>query len=258
VCWDERAGIPSIVRGGLPVATGVVALTDRDRGHLSRYGRVLRRAHRVWALSTAQLPVLRDEVGVPADRLRHLLFGIDADYFTMDGAEPTPGLVSSAGNDQHRDHPTVVAAMAEVRRRVPHARLELATHHEIDVPAEVGIRHPRLTGPLMRELYQRSQVVVVALRPNLHVSGVTVALEAMASGRPVIVTDTPGMADYVADGQWGLLVPPGDVDALAAAIVRLLSDPDEATGLGMAGHKAVHERFTTDGQARRLAELLRD
>ena len=161
VCWDERIGVPSALLGRVPVATGVIALTDRGAAQRRVAGAALRRAHQVWALSTAQLPLLRDEAGVPAGRLHHLLFGIDCDFFTPGDAQPRPGLVASAGNDQHRDHATVVRAMALVRRRVPDARLEIATHHPIEVPADLGIRHPQLSHGDLRELYRRSQVVVV-------------------------------------------------------------------------------------------------
>ena len=147
--------------------------------------------------------------------------------------------------------------MALVRRRVPDARLEIATHHPIEVPADLGIRHPQLSHGDLRELYRRSQVVVVALHPNLHVSGVTVALEAMACGRPVVITGTPGMTDYVVHGEWGRLVPPGDPEALARAIIDLLLDQDEAAALGGAGHKAAQDRYNTASQAAALAELLR-
>lgn len=257
VCWDERIGVPSALLGRVPVATGVIALTDRGAAQRRVAGAALRRAHQVWALSTAQLPLLRDEAGVPAGRLHHLLFGIDCDFFTPGDAQPRPGLVASAGNDQHRDHATVVRAMALVRRRVPDARLEIATHHPIEVPADLGIRHPQLSHGDLRELYRRSQVVVVALHPNLHVSGVTVALEAMACGRPVVITGTPGMTDYVVHGEWGRLVPPGDPEALARAIIDLLLDQDEAAALGGAGHKAAQDRYNTASQAAALAELLR-
>lgn len=256
VCWDERAGVPSALRGGIPVATGIIWLTDRRRAQRLA-GRALRRAYRVWALSSAQLPILRDELGVPQDRLRHLLFGIDADFFTAAGTEPVPGLVASAGSDSDRDNATLLQAMHLVQRRIGHARLEIATRQDIPVPSELGVHHRQLSHPQMRELYWRSQVVVVAVRPNVHVSGVTVALEAMACGRPVIISATPGMSDYITS-QWGVLVPPGDPDALAAAVIRLLNDPAEAAALGAAGHKAVQDAFSTELQAQRLADLLRD
>lgn len=70
-----------------------------------------------------------------------------------------------------------------------------------------------------------------------------VALEAMACGRPVIVSDLPGVRRVVQDAGGGVLVPPGDADALAAAIRSLLADPGRRASLGAAGRTGVEERY---------------
>jgi glycosyltransferase involved in cell wall biosynthesis len=263
LCWDERVGVPTswyARRGGGPkVITGVIWLTDEKRTsrvHQLLGGSALRRAHRVFTLSSAQIPVLRDAFGVSDRHLLHLPFGIDTDFFTS-GGEPTPGLVVGAGNDRHRDHATLVAAVAQVARTQPDARLELATAQPIDVPAELGVRHDALSHVQMREMYRRSSVAAVSLVPNLHVSGVSVVLEAMACGRPVVVTETPGMRDYIVNGVTGLLVPPNDVSALAAAIGELMTDPQKAAEMGVAARRDVERRFSTAVQASKLATLAR-
>jgi glycosyltransferase involved in cell wall biosynthesis len=74
----------------------------------------------------------------------------------------------------------------------------------------------------------------------------------------VVVTDTPGLADYVIEGETGLRVPAGDVDAAAGAIESLLADPDRARGMGARGRQQVERAFTTEHQAARLAELMRE
>ena len=126
------------------------------------------------------------------------------------------------------------------------------------VPPDLGDRTPALSHLALREEYRTSGVCVVALRPNRHCSGITTVLEAMACGRPVIVTDTPGMRDYVRHGRDGLLVPPGDVRALAAEILRVLTDPGLAAELGQAARAAVEETFNTERQADQLSGILRD
>jgi len=65
----------------------------------------------------------------------------------------------------------------------------------------------------------------------------------MALSRPVVASDVGGIPEMIEDGRTGLLVPPHDADALAAAIVRLLTNHPLADILGRAGHDLVHDRF---------------
>ena len=76
-------------------------------------------------------------------------------------------------------------------------------------------------------------------------------LEAMAAGRPVVATRVGPIPEVVLDGETGVLVQLGDADALADAIVRVLSDPMLAQRLGRAGRARVAERF---GLERMVAE----
>ena len=62
-----------------------------------------------------------------------------------------------------------------------------------------------------------------------------VLIEAMAAGKPVVASDIPGYRYVLEDGLWGVLVPPGDPEALAAAICRLVREPSYRLALGEAG-----------------------
>lgn len=70
------------------------------------------------------------------------------------------------------------------------------------------------------------------------------ALEAMASARPVVATGVGALPEIVADGETGLLVPPGDVGALAGAIGRVLAEPEFAARLGRAGRARAEREFS--------------
>ena len=76
------------------------------------------------------------------------------------------------------------------------------------------------------ELLHGCDFVVVPLVDLPRSTGQVVILEAMAIGKPVVVTETVGTVDYVESGVNGLLVPPGDAEALAAAMLRLRQDPE--------------------------------
>jgi glycosyltransferase involved in cell wall biosynthesis len=82
----------------------------------------------------------------------------------------------------------------------------------------------------------------------------TTVLEAMASGRPVVTTSVGGIIDMIVDGESGLLVPPGDERALAAAMSRVLTDADLRSRLGVGAQKRVRA-FTASAVAEQLESV---
>lgn len=78
-------------------------------------------------------------------------------------------------------------------------------------------------------------------------------LEAMAMRKPVVATMTGGLPEIVQDGETGVLVPPGDSEALAKAVSALLQDPARCRQLGEAGRARVAAHFTVESMMDRLA-----
>lgn len=116
--------------------------------------------------------------------------------------------------------------------------------------------HVHFTGWLpddqVHHLYRAADVAVV---PSLYEPFGIVALEAMAAGAPLVVSDVGGLAEIVADGRTGLKVPPGSPEALAQAIDALLRSPRLARRLASAGQQEVKERFTWTAVAQRTSQL---
>jgi len=83
----------------------------------------------------------------------------------------------------------------------------------------------------------------IAVLPSYREAQGLSVLEAMALSRPVVASNVGGIPEMIEEGISGLMVPPGDCDALAGAIVRLLSDHPLADMLARRGHDLVHERF---------------
>jgi glycosyltransferase involved in cell wall biosynthesis len=85
-----------------------------------------------------------------------------------------------------------------------------------------------------------------------------VILEAMAAALPVVATRVGGVPELVRHGVTGFLVEPGDVEGLACKIRYLLSNPEQAKNMGLAGQRIVEREFGGDQAALRLWELYRD
>jgi glycosyltransferase involved in cell wall biosynthesis len=82
-----------------------------------------------------------------------------------------------------------------------------------------------------------------------------VVLEAMAQGKPVVATPVGGTPELVVDGETGVLVPPGDADALARALTELLADAPRAARMGEAGRARVLAEFSAAAMVERVLGL---
>ncbi|HEX6204003.1 MAG TPA: glycosyltransferase, partial [Thermoanaerobaculia bacterium] len=112
------------------------------------------------------------------------------------------------------------------------------------------------------EVARRMAAARVVVQPSVvaadgQMEGIPVALmEALAAERPVVASRLSGIPELVVDGETGLLVEPGDAAALAAAIRRLLADPELGRRLGRAGRRRVEGAFTLAGTTAELLAVL--
>jgi glycosyltransferase involved in cell wall biosynthesis len=82
------------------------------------------------------------------------------------------------------------------------------------------------------------------------------AFQALACGTPLVTADTPAARELLVDGESTLLVPPGDADALTAALRRLAGDPELARRIGAGGRAAFETQASEEVLGRRWRELL--
>jgi glycosyltransferase involved in cell wall biosynthesis len=162
-----------------------------------------------------------------------------------------------------KDLPTLIRAFARVSADVRGARLILVGDGDERRDVETLVRECGI-GDRVCLAGWRTDLVAVYGAIDVGVlssrnEGTPVALiEAMAAGRPVVATDAGGVADVVAHERTGLVVPRGDVEALAAAMTRLARDAALRRRLGDEARRAVAPRFTAERLLTDMARLYRE
>lgn len=185
----------------------------------------------------------------------------DLAAFRSEPPHPLPATPSAAwvGALERAKNPAGLAqAWRAVVRRVPSARLTIVGDGPMRALVEGLVRElpesvtaiPRLSPAEVAQVLDRSTLLVL---PSHSEGTPRVVMEALARGRAVVASAVGGVPDMLASGQTGLLVPPGDGEALAESLVRLLEDRELAARMGEAAHEASK---ALDWTPERLAEEL--
>lgn len=222
---------------------------DKSRAQLALQRAAYRLAHRVVANSPAAAARLAEE-GLPSGTIRVIPNGLDLDRFSP---RPRTGIIRTivtvANLRPEKCHDVLIKAFArlepaDVRLRIigdgpcRPALERLARAESADTRiAFLGHRED------VADLLAAADLFVLPSRSEAFPNAV---LEAMAAGVPVIASAVGGVVDLIEDGTTGLLVPPGDPDALRAAIERLVARPTLAASLGASGQRHVRDRYSFD------------
>ncbi len=209
-----------------------------------------------------------------AGQVRTILNGIDPErYRPGEGRDATrrelgwpadefvAGLVARLSPE--KDHATLLRAAARLRESAPRAHLAVIGDGPLRQALEAQASELRLEG-YCRFLGEREDVPRLLAGLDAFVLSSTregtplTLLEAMAAEVPTVTTAVGGMPDVVLDGETGLLVPPGDHEALAAALARLAVDAAERRRMGRAGRRRVVEQYSLDRMAREYERLYDD
>ncbi|HEX2030309.1 MAG TPA: glycosyltransferase family 4 protein [Actinomycetota bacterium] len=177
--------------------------------------------------------------------------------------EDAPVLVWVGALTWEKDPLAALELLGRVRRGRPDARLVVSGDGPLRAPLEAAVEAARLDGAV-RVLGSRSDVpdllgaadVVVLTSRTEGIPGSLI--EAGMMGLPSVAYGLVDVPEVVVEGRTGLLAPPGDVDALAAAVLRVVGDPDEARRLGEAARARCTARFGLAPIAERYLALYRE
>ncbi len=180
------------------------------------------------------------------------------------GMEPGAVMVGVVARlEPEKGHPTLLEAWPLVLKQVPDAYLvivgEGSRREALEQQArELRVAHRVIFTGRRDDVPAVTAALDCAVLPSYREAQGLTILEAMALSRPVVATKVGGIPEMIEDGVTGLLVPPGDAAALAAAIGRVLLDHPLADTLGRAGHDMVHDRFCVELMVRAIEAIYDD
>lgn len=242
-----------------------------DLGSDALLHEMCREAAFVVAVSDYSRGILRGKFPDCADRMRRIYNGLRADDFprAVPGERPRFRVVSIGRLIEFKGFHHLAAAMAGLVAAGVDAELRLIGEGPwrdriADAAAAAGAADrvvflgSRSQEEVKQELAEADAFALASCVDGKGATDIlpTVITEAMACGLPVVSTRLAGIPEMVVDGKTGLLVEPGDTDALAGALDQLAGDPDLARRLGEAGARRAAEVFSLDRCAGELRQAM--
>ena len=264
-CTSEHPGFHVAAfagrRPGGPLVSIFVHNVNRPRARAAlRLWRLSKKVHRFIACSRSQVDFLKNYLNLSEDRVRFIWDHTDTTFFRPGepSADKQRAKIVSVGLEK-RDYRTLALASQDLDADVcisgfskdstPDPRAFPAV-----LPANMSRRF--YDWPSLSQLYRDADVVVVSAFENDYAAGVQGLMEGMASGRPVVVTETRGLKAYI-DAGAVIPVRPGDANQMREAIQHVMKNPAEAAAMGRAARELALRRHSMEGYVAGLRELIK-
>jgi glycosyltransferase involved in cell wall biosynthesis len=219
------------------------------------------------AISDQVGQAVTDVIGPIGHKIAVIPNGVDIDRYTSQLDDPRGSIRTELGLDadtrliamvgtlkEVKGHRFMIEAMSALAPRYPDLHLLLVGDGELRSDLEALVSKSALDDRI-HFLGSRSDVGDLLAASDLFVlpslwEGLSMALlEAMATGLPIVASEVSGTVQAIVPGEHGMLIPPGDTQAIVDGISQLLSDPDRARAMGEAARRRVQAEFSAQKQA---------
>ncbi len=217
--------------------------------------RMFKQAKRIVPWSTWTAQSLIDDYGVAPEKIEVLPPGVDIDEWHPDNNQRLsvlPRILFVGGDFERKGGRLLLDAF----RRLPprSAELHIVTKERVDpIPGVMVYNNMRPNSLELMQLYQSCHIF--CLPTQAEAFGI-VAVEASATGLPLVTTNVGGLVDIVDEGVTGHLIDPDDVEALTDRLQRLVENPDLCAKMGQAARDRAESRFDAAANGLRLVEIL--
>ncbi len=201
---------------------------------------------------------LRDEYGVPANKITVISPGVDQRLFRPDPAiRAEDGVVRLlfVGGDFHRKGGDLLLRWAKETKTTVPWELHFVTRDAVPDTPKIVVHHGVANNsPALARLYQSCDVFVLPTRADCYS---LVAMEAMSCGLPVVISGLGGIPEIVADGETGILLEPGAYEPLASALDALVSDAARRQAMGQAALARAQAHFNCRTNLTRILDAMK-
>ncbi|MCL6511374.1 MAG: glycosyltransferase family 4 protein [Anaerolineae bacterium] len=261
---SERVGIPLGWLLGRCIKHVVILHHPMSPSKISLLRRL--KPHRNWSrlvfISQVEAEHFRQALNILPERVMVLHTPVDTAFFSSDAVSAHPqNYVHSVGSS-HRDYATLIRAIRELPDipcdfRVGSAWVNNPMDYENEpIPSNVQIR-PYVHPSDLRRYFVESRFTIVSVRATTQWSaGCTSVQIAQSMGQAVIATRLPGLAEYVLDGETGVLVQPRDPQGMKEAIEMLWRDPSRAKAMGRRAREWIRSQFSFERWLERIGSVL--
>jgi len=229
-------------------------------------------AKTIIAISKSLADFTRDVEGIPGEKIVCIHYGLDPETVTSTvqagvlraelGLTANQPLIAAVGRlTPQKGWRYLIESFSQVRAKVPNAQLVFAG----DGPARAELEAQAAgLGQAVRFLGWRTDAYnlmadgdVLAV-PSLWEGFGLVTLEAMALSKPIVASKVSALPEIIVEGETGLLVPPANSEALASALISLLTNPTRAKEMGQRGRLRLEKEFTVQTMARKHVQVYRE
>jgi len=203
----------------------------------------------------AQADYAVNQLGVPASRVDFIYDKVDHCFFHPLRVD-ADDYILAVGQEQ-RDYKTLLQAISGTGLKLvvvasspwSTSRIQMDEIGEVTVLSHIPYQE-------LRTLYAKARLIVVPLFDVDYAAGVNTVLEAMAMAKPLIVSRTRGITDYVVHNETGIYVSPGDSEELREAVLFLWGQAGELDRLGTNARQAIEECMNLDIYVNRIVQIV--
>jgi glycosyltransferase involved in cell wall biosynthesis len=206
-------------------------------------------------ISSSQVEYAKNVLRFPETNVSFIYANIDQNFYKPIQLE-SEDFILSVGKEQ-RDYQTLLKAIAGTDIKLvvvassPWSSNEVKIENRDQVSVLSNIPYEEL-----KSLYAKARMVIVPLHDVDYAAGVTTLLEAMAMGKPVIVSNTKGLSDYILHDETGVYFTPMDDLELRDTILTLWEKPDHLSRLGRNARQVVEESMNIDLYVDNVVEIV--